>query len=133
MNKREIYKERLEEHETAFDVTPSPNYVGWYMHESSYLDKDAQKDLREDVKSRIKGGHNVVYDTNGKATWYINEDGEKVLRSYYTDVMKISPERGIVKLWEGYSVTTMGHINKFLDMNGISSLSKQEWIMMETE
>lgn len=133
MNKRKIYKNRLEEHVTAFDVTPSPKYVGLFCYPSAYLDGDAQKELRKDVADRVNGDecHFVVEGTNRKATYYLNEDAEFVLRSYYTDVCKIDEHGNLTKLWYGYSVTTMNHINKFLAEMGEKPLSKHDWIMME--
>lgn len=135
MNKREIYKMRCEEHMRAFDITPSPRYVGWFGYESAYLDSEAQKDLRKDIRERVNGDecHTVVPNTNNKATYYLNEDAEFVLRSYYTDVCSLDSEGNIKKLWEGYSVTTMNHINAFLKEFGEKPLSKHDWIMMETE
>ena len=133
MNKREIYKNRLDEHMTAVDVTPSLSYYGMFCRESTYLDSDAQKELRKDVRDRINSDecHIVVEGTNRKATYWCNEDAELVLRSYYTDVMSVDSEGNITKLWNGYSVTTMNHINKFLEELGMKTLSKHEWIMMD--
>ena len=68
MNKE--YKNRLEEHLTAVDVTPSLHYVGIFGYESAYLDTEAQKGLRLDIKYRKQNGHRVVDGTNNKATCY---------------------------------------------------------------
>ena len=134
MNKREIYRNRRDEHMTAFDVSPSPNYVGMFCYPSAYLDRDAQKELRKDVKERLKmEGHFRVPDTNGKATYYVNDDAEIVLRSYYTDVLSIGSDLKVTKLWEGWSATTGRHINRFLADFGIPPISKHDWIMMETK
>lgn len=128
MNKE--YKNRLEQHETAVDVTPSLHYVGIFGYESAYLDREAQKDLRSDIKDRKQNGHYVLDGTNNKATWYFDDDGGKVLRSYYTDVARLYEGR-LYKLWTGYSATTMNHINQFLYDNGHQMIRKYDWIMID--
>lgn len=45
-------------------------------------------------------------------------NGTKTLYSYDTPVCQITPEGEIVRLWPGYSRTTMRHINEFLNQNG---------------
>jgi len=133
MNKREIYKNRLEEHYTAFEASPCPRYVGVFGYESGYLDSDAQKALRKDIKERVNSDecHTIVKGTNKKATYYLNEDAEFVLRSYYTDVCSLDHEGNLTKLWYGYSVTTMNHINAFLKEFGCRQISKHEWVMLD--
>ena len=131
MNKKQEYKNRLEEHYTAFEVLPCQRYVGIFGYESAYLDSEAQKELRKDVKERVKRGHIKLENTNGKATYYANADGELVLTSYYTDVLSVGYGRTVTKLWEGYSVTTMNHINTFLIGCGLHEISKHDWVMME--
>lgn len=128
MNKE--YKNRLEEHETAVDVTPSLHYVGIFGFESTYLDDEARRELREDIRDRKEHGHHTLDGTNGKATWYFDDDGGKVLRSYYADVARLYDGR-LYKLWTGYSVTTMNHINAFLDSNGYARINKHDWIMID--
>lgn len=54
--------------------------------------------------------------TNGRKSFYgkaiVNENnGEKVLTSYETEVAKIDNKGRFIKLWNDYSVTTMNHIN----------------------
>ena len=50
----------------------------------------------------------------GKAKVIETENGEKVLQSYNTEVCKISCNGEFVRMWEGYSTTTMRHVNSFL-------------------
>lgn len=124
------YRNRLEQHETAADVTPSLHYVGIFGYESCYLDDDARKELRQDIKDRKSQGHHIVEGTNNKATWYFDDEGGKVLRSYYTDVARLYEGR-LYKLWNGYSVTTLNHINAFLADNGFPTICKRDWVMMD--
>lgn len=45
----------------------------------------------------------------------IDEQGNKTLTSYNTEVARITKEGKIERLWDGYSATTMRHINAFVD------------------
>ena len=63
----------------------------------------------------------------GKAVIVDDGDGEKKLRSYETVVCKIDKDGNFVRLWGGYSVTTMKHVNDFRRLYGLSALSKKEW------
>lgn len=63
----------------------------------------------------------------GKAKVKELENGEKVLQSYNTDVCKITSTGEFVRLWGGYSVTTMRHVNSFLAYVGLSGGGKSWW------
>lgn len=79
-----------------------------------------------------------VIPHNGRKSFYgkaiVTEvNGNKTLTSYTTDVARIGKEGRFIKLWNGYSVTTMNHVNAFRVMNGLNALTKKEWESMETE
>ena len=63
----------------------------------------------------------------GKAKVIEKDNGEKVLQSYNTDVCKITSSGEFVRLWGGYSLTTMRHVNSFLSFFGISGGGKFWW------
>lgn len=65
----------------------------------------------------------------GKAKVIENDNGEKVLRSYNTEVCKITNGGEFVRLWSGYSSTTMRHINSFLRFFGIAGGGKNGGIL----
>lgn len=71
-------------------------------------------------------GNNRVKSFYGKAK-VIEKDGETVLQSYDTEVCKINASGEFVRMWSGYSVTTMRHINSFIDMFGIEGGGKKWW------
>ena len=50
-----------------------------------------------------------------------------------TDVARIDAQGRFIRLWNGYSVTTMNHINSFRIMYGLEPISKQEWLMILPE
>jgi hypothetical protein len=60
-----------------------------------------------------------------KATVYINENGDQLLRSYVTNVARIN--RGAKpEVYGTYSNTTLRHIKEFLKQNGfMADTSKQ--------
>lgn len=55
----------------------------------------------------------------------------KYLKSYETVVCAIAPNGEFTRFWNGYSVTTMNHINEFRKKNGLNGLSKKEWKEIE--
>lgn len=83
----------------------------------------------------------------------VENEGIITIFSYGTPVLKISPNifdnklSSLTRLWDGYSSTTMRHINKALDtingdyyisrtlalMGGYISLTKKEWDAMPVE
>lgn len=63
----------------------------------------------------------------GKAQQIEYNDGTKELKSYDTIVCRITNENKVIRLWSGYSLTTMRHINSFLLFNNISGNGKAFW------
>ena len=62
----------------------------------------------------------------GKAKIICKDNGEIYLKSYDTEVCKIS--NGVfVRLWDGYSATTMRHVNAFIDYFCIPGGGKAWW------
>ena len=64
----------------------------------------------------------------GKAIVIEKDNGEKVLQSYNTEVCKITSDGEFVRLWSGYSATTMRHVNSFLDLFNLSGGGKAWWV-----
>lgn len=63
---------------------------------------------------------------NGKAT-VIEEGGVKKLQSYDTIVCKINKKGEFIRTWDDYSVTTMRHINSFLEYFNKNKINKKAW------
>lgn len=72
-------------------------------------------------------GHEGAKSFYGKAIVIENESGEKILQSYDTEVCKITSDGEFVRMWSGYSVTTMRHVNGFLAFAGIVGGGKAWW------
>ena len=67
----------------------------------------------------------------GKAKIIEKDSGEKILQSYNTEVCKITPEGEFIRLWGGYSSTTMQHINTFIELFNIPGGGKSWWDSLE--
>lgn len=59
------------------------------------------------------------------------KNGTKELFSYETKVAIITKGGNFIRLWDGYSQTTMKHINEFRKQNNLPRLNKKEWMSLE--
>lgn len=66
-----------------------------------------------------------------KAVVIEKDNGDIDLKSYHTVVCGIRNGR-FIKFWNGYSVTTMRHINAFLGAYGIEGGGKKWWESLDT-
>ena len=71
-------------------------------------------------------GYDRAKSFYGKAN-IIEKNGEVILQSYDTFVCMINKRGAFVRLWGGYSATTMRHINVFIKMFGIEGGGKKWW------
>ena len=78
------------------------------------------------------GGYDRAKSFYGKAK-VIETDGETLLQSYDITVCKIDKSGEFVRMWEGYSATTMRHINAFIEMFGIPGGGKKWWDALPVE
>lgn len=82
------------------------------------------------LELRCVHGKNRSGSYYGKA--HVIAEGQKLyLQSYNTVVCGIVDGK-IEKYWNGYSVTTMQHINDFLHQNQLPGYCKKEWEKLET-
>lgn len=63
----------------------------------------------------------------GKARVIVSDDGARTLQSYNTAVCKLDANGHFVRLWSGYSATTMRHVNSFLRFYGADGGGKTWW------
>lgn len=56
------------------------------------------------------------------------DNGSHILVSYSTNVAVVTAGGQFVKLWDGYSATTMRHINDFRALYGFDKMNKAKWI-----
>lgn len=122
------YKAAREIAENATELDTFAKYNGWYP--SNYMDGDELSEMRTERKEERKNGAIVLDGFNTRAA-IIPIPGGYVLKSYYTDVAAVIDGK-FYKLWNGYSVTTLKHVNIFCDFMKIPGFSKREWIETET-
>lgn len=130
------YKQAREEHQEAEELYTFENehFNGYTYWLSRYMTSEDQKDMRRAYKSeKENNGAFALEGFNGRALILPNDaENTLILRSYYTDVCSYNPKTGeFYKLWEGYSNTTLKHINIFRQFLGFNTISKREWIEME--
>lgn len=81
------------------------------------------------------GNDAYVYDLPicDKKSWYgkakvIETEHEIALRSYETVVCRWNKDNSaFVKLWYGYSATTMRHVNSFMRFVGLPTCGGKKW------
>lgn len=78
-------------------------------------------------------GHERGKSFYGKAKVIEKDNGEKVLQSYNTFVCRITAAGRFVRMWGGYSVTTMRHVNSFLLFYDMSGGGKSWWNTLPVE
>ena len=95
-----------------------------YRHD--YLTSAPRK--REVIENALRaGGVSILPNSNNRAV-VIDTPEKRYLQSYDTLILETDKATGAtVKLWGGYSVTTMKHINEYLYKYGGRGLSKKAW------
>ena len=129
------YKQAREEHQEAEELYTFEHYNGVSWYPSRYMTPEDIRDLRKEYKTEKECNRAYAFEGFGGRALIIpkNGGGELVLRSYYTDVCSYDLQTGLfTKTWNGYSNTTLKHINIFRAFLGLSKLSKREWIEFET-
>ena len=117
------YKTARKIAENAGEVYTFEHYGGGF-YPSRYMTAEDLRDLRKEYKRATEQEKAAQIDTRAAV---IPADGGQILRSYYTDVAAIIDGR-FYRLWDGFSVTTLKHVNMFRACHGQARLSKREWI-----
>ena len=83
------------------------------------------------MKTMVNGKVSNLMPNDSHKSFYgkakvIENNGVITLRSYNTDVCRIVNGK-FEKLWNGYSATTMRHINAFVDAYCINGGGKKWW------
>lgn len=66
----------------------------------------------------------------GKAHISVSRWNDKICYSYDTPVCMIDGNGTFIRLWGGYSLTTLRHVNAFLAQNGMNKVGKKAWETM---
>lgn len=93
--------------------------------------------VRNDIDySRVWGcdARCVIYRSVDESSdhHYLISYGETVCKIVNWNDADKHMHTSFVKLWDGYSKTTLKHINAFLAMGNIKSLTKYDWVMLDS-
>lgn len=129
------YKAAREEAEQVDELYTFEHWNGYSFYPNRYMTPEDQKDMRRAYKTEKECNKAYALEGFCGRALIIPKNGgdELVLRSYYTDVCSYDLQTGLfTKTWNGYSNTTLKHVNIFREFLGLSKLSKREWIELET-
>lgn len=124
------YKIAREEHENANELHTFEKWNGVSWYPSRMMDSAELKEMRKERKKEYKNG-GFTLDGFGVRAVIIPIENGYILKSYNTEVAAIVGG-SFFKLWNGYSVTTMKHINAFRYYFGFPWMNKREWVEMDT-
>lgn len=85
--------------------------------------KDINEKINHEFELPCYDGRKSFY---GKA-WVIETENGRYLRSYDTIICFLSYGGSFTKLWNGYSATTMRHINSFMDFVRWNQCGGKKW------
>ena len=129
------YKALREQAEQAPEIYTFESWNGFSIYPNRYMSNQDIKDLRQEYKGIKAENKGYALDGfGGRAIIKIDHDGSLILQSYYTDVCRYDIKTDkFEKIWNGFSVTTLKHINIFRRFLALNTLSKREWIELNTE
>lgn len=90
---------------------------------TSFINNEIMEDIKLVFDLPCMDNHKSFY---GKAQ-VIETTAGRYLKSYQTIVLFWSYGGTLVKLWDGYSATTMRHINSFMQFVGLAQYSGKNW------
>lgn len=103
------------------------NYFDSISHYANGYLTETPKKQAVIMNAKIDGRVCILPNSNNRAVT-IDDGTTLFLQSYDTLILSIDTFTGkVTKLWDGYSVTTLKHINEFLQGFGLS-FNKKSWL-----
>ena len=127
MKNAKLYKEKLSNADDPRYTFEHYNGVSFYP--SYNMTTDDLRELRNEYKKDSK--ITATEKLTDRAIIMHSIHNNHTLKSYYTKVAMITDDNRFLKLWDGFTVTTLKHINLFREKYNLPPISKYEWIMME--
>jgi hypothetical protein len=129
------YKAARYEAENAPEIFTFESWNGICIYPNRYMSNEDIKDLRQEYKAIKADNKGFALDGfGGRAIIKPDNNGNLILQSYYTNVCRYNLKSDkFFKTWNGFSVTTLKHINIFRQFLGLKAISKREWIELATE
>ena len=126
------YKAARYEAENAPEIFTFESWNGISIYPNRYMSNQDIKDLRQEYKGIKAENNGYALDGFGGRALIIPDGNKLILRSYYTDVCEFDLKtEKFTKTWNGFSVTTLKHVNIFRRFLALNELSKREWIELE--
>lgn len=126
------YKVLRETAENAPEVFTFESWNGISIYPNRYMSNQDIKDLRQEYKGIKAENKGYALDGFGGRALIIPDGNKLILRSYYTNVCEFDLKtEKFTKTWNGFSVTTLKHINIFRRFLALNELPKREWIELE--
>ena len=123
------YKAAREAAEQVGELYEFEKQIPGTWHTTKMLDT---QDLRE-LRAQYKQDHGIKLEGFNNRAIVIKVKGGYILKSYNTIVAYyLISEDKMIRAWDGFSVTTLKHVNVFRSWLGLSTLSKREWIELDT-
>ena len=120
------YRTARERAEQAVELATYEHWNGYSWRPSYYMTGDDLRAMRAERKRAEQTDGARTIDTRSSIRPLDGVPGW-VLTSYYTDVAAII-DGTFYRLWDGFSVTTLKHVNTFRAMYGMDALKKRDWI-----
>ena len=129
------YKAARYEAESAPEIYTFEKWPANRFYPTRYMDNNDIRELKAEYRDITKTNKGYALEGFGnRAIVKITDTGDLILQSYYTDVCRYNLKTGeFIKLWEGFSVTTLKHVNIFRRFLALNTISKREWIELKTE
>ena len=124
------YKAAREEAEQVDELYTFEHWNGYSFYPNRYMTPEDQKEMRQVYREEKEDNKAFALEGFGGRAIVIPVTGGYILQSYYTKVA-VYRNGEFFRTWNGYSNTTLKHINIFRSFLGLGLLSKREWI--ETE
>ena len=123
------YREARDMAESAYELDTFVSYEGIFGRANRYMKPDDIKEMRSEYKEIATNKNAFALQGFGGRALVIRDGDVVTLQSYYTEVCRYNMKTDTFeKLWDGFSVTTLKHINLFREFLGLEKLSKREWI-----
>jgi hypothetical protein len=130
------------EYYTGYDFIGGPySYVDkFYQDDAAEIIHRAKWSMNWRIKNAIDGKARIMVSDlrNGGKSFYgkariahvESKSGRiyEILISYNTAVCMLDSAGRFVRLWNGYSATTMKHIGAFMDCFKLRNIGKHEWL-----
>lgn len=134
MNMRKEYKRRAQ---LAKEIAEGECYRSYPMWGVNYTETIREIQKRNRKLARTNGNYLAVPSCDNRCivrVCVLDDGTDYVLESYDTDVCTVHCTFDgwyFTREWDGWTATTMKHVNAFREQFGFSHMNKYEWLMLD--